>query len=268
MNCERTIVKANPFVADFESLISSGPFPLRFPENTGLDQDEEWCLAYIDADWKKIRFHDYHEIYKVPGLYETIFYRTLRCHSPFIVANCLSHALAENKVNAADLRVIDFGAGNGMMGEALQNIGVRHVFGVDILPEARMATERDRPWVYSDFLAADFTNLTDEQTQLLKAFQANALTIVAALGFNDIPPEAFLNALQFVALNGWVTFNIKENFLRSSPTSAFAELIQELIESEVLQMHSYKRCRHRLNIRGEPIFYATIVAQKRKSMPR
>ena len=38
-----------------------------------------------------------------------------------------------------ELRVIDLGAGNGMMGEVLKREGVARLVGADIIPEAREA---------------------------------------------------------------------------------------------------------------------------------
>src|SRR5436305_13260775 len=49
----------------------------------GRDQDAEWCWVKIeDGPKRRIRFHDYPEIYEIPGLYERLFYDELRCDSP------------------------------------------------------------------------------------------------------------------------------------------------------------------------------------------
>ena len=56
---------------------------------------------------------------------KTIFYRTLMCNSPHQVASILIDVLTELRMTPSQLRVLDFGAGNGMAGEALQRIGVR-----------------------------------------------------------------------------------------------------------------------------------------------
>lgn len=47
----------------------------------------------------------------------------------------------------------------------------------------------------------------------LRDWNFNCLTSVAALGFGDIPPRAFFEALRLVATNGWVALNLKETFL-------------------------------------------------------
>ena len=130
-----------------QEIIKNGPYKIRFPKSENLEQDEEWCEVQINDNWQKIRFHDYHHVYKVPGLYETIFYRTLMCNSPHQVASILADVLIELHMTPSQLRVLDFGAGNGMAGEALQRVGVRKIVGVDIIDRAEKATMRDRPGV-------------------------------------------------------------------------------------------------------------------------
>ncbi len=73
----------------------------------------------------------------------------------------LTEALAAAGVSAETLRVLDLGAGNGIMAEELRAVGAEHAVGVDILSEARDAAERDRPGLYADYLVADLTALDD-----------------------------------------------------------------------------------------------------------
>lgn len=251
----------------FEAVIESGPFPIRFPRRGALDQDEEWCEVEVEGAWRRIRFHDYDQVYVIPGLYETIFYRTLRCNSPTYVGELLRDTLLEQGLDPAHLRVLDLGAGNGMMGEVLQNLGSREVVGVDLIPQARDAAGRDRPWVYNDYVVGDMAALDAGQKGRLENADFNALTTVAALGFGDIPPQAFRTAFNLVADQGWVAFNIKENFLRHGDDSGFARMVQRMLREDVLMMWAYKRYCHRLSVRGEPLYYIAAVAQKLRDIP-
>ena len=113
----------------------------------GLDQDEEWCRVRIDGRERTIRFHDYHEIYDVPGLYERIFHDHLECRSPAEVVGLLGERLRADRADPAQLSVLDVGAGNGIVGQELRALGVRALVGVDILPQAAAAAARDRPGV-------------------------------------------------------------------------------------------------------------------------
>ena len=104
--------------------------------------------------------------------------------------------------------MLDLGAGNGMMGEIMKRYGVSRLVGADIIPEAKAACDRDRPGVYDEYYVADFTHLKPELEEEISSWSIDCLTSVAALGFGDIPPNAFFQALQFVEVGGWVAFNI------------------------------------------------------------
>jgi SAM-dependent methyltransferase len=248
---------------DFTDVIKNGPFLIKFPSVGQLGQDEEWCEVKVDDEWKKIRFHDYNDVYKIPGLYETIFYRTLMCNSPTQVCALLSDVLTELHRTPGDLRVLDLGAGNGMSGEALQNIGTRKIIGVDIIKEAKMAALRDRPWVYDEYKVCDFTNVKKEEDEFFKNYKFNTLMTIAALGFGDIPPMAFYNAYNYVENDGLIVFNIRDQFMRLGTRSPFAQLITKMIEKEIIEIELYKRYRHRLTVTGDPIYYVAIIARKK-----
>lgn len=248
--------------ATFTDVISTGPYQIRFPQIAGVDQDQEWCDVFWDNRWRRIRFHDYSAIYTIPGLYETIFYRTLRCNSPYRVTEMLGQVLAENHVDPDDLRVLDFGAGNGMVGEMLQNLGTRLIIGVDILPEAKAATERDRPWAYSDYIVGDIAELMPQQERLLRDAKFNALTTVAALGFGDIPPAGFRRAFNLIEEGGWLAFNLKEEFWQQNDTDSFGATVRAMLRDGNVRMEAYRRYCHRLSVTGDPLHYIAVIARK------
>ncbi len=252
---------------DFDEVIKSGPFNIRFPKKGSFSQDQEWCEVQFGNEWKKIRFHEYSDIYKIPGLYETIFYRTLRCNSPNRISSLLNEVMIELNVSPDKLRVLDVGAGNGMSGEALQSLGIRKIVGIDLLPEAKAAALRDRPWVYDHYLECDLTKLSEEQRTFFEGYKFNTLCTIAALGFGDIPPMAFYTAFNLISSHGFVAFNIKEDFLKQSTGSSFAKLISKLIEHEIIEIELYKRYQHRLNTQGEALYYVGIIAKKNTDIP-
>ena len=172
---------------------------IRFPDTSEtLDQNEEWCEVRLGGRWRRFRFHDYGPLYRVPGLYEAIFYRRLKCCSPSRVVGLLDDVLSDEGISAEELTGLDVGAGNGMVGQELRGLGVDHVVGLDIIPEAAEAAERDRPQVYADYLVADLTDLDEAEEERLRETEPNCLTSVAALGYGDIPPEAFIIALNLL----------------------------------------------------------------------
>jgi len=240
-------------------------YEISFPDSSEIDefdQDEEWCDVRIDGDTRRFRFHDYDEIYKVPGLYEQLFYDTLHCDSPRVVSALLVEAVEEADESVEELTVLDLGGGNGMVGEELERLGAASIVGVDVIEEAAMATERDRPGVYDDYVVADMTAMPGEARESLTERDFNCLTTVAALGFGDIPPEAFIEAYKMIDDDGWVAFNINEDFVGDSDSSGFSRLIDRALEDGTLDLHGKRRYRHRLSLAGEPIHYFALVARK------
>ncbi len=236
-------------------------------EGHDLSQAEAYFFVHERDSDIKLRFHDYDEIYSRPGLYEQVFYERLKCSSPVKVGEILKRALDAGEQTTAELRVLDLGAGNGIMGEVLRGYGVSRLVGADILRHAREAADRDRPGVYDDYLVSDFCALNGNERQELEGWSFNCLTSCAALGFDDIPLRAFYEAVNFVQNGGWVAFNIKETFLDNADNSGFSRFIRELIFSEYLDIHHLERYRHRLSIEGVPLYYFALVARKTADIP-
>ncbi len=238
------------------------------PKDIGnqIDQDEEWCEVVTHNKAKRIRFHNYNDVFEIPGLYEKLFYDTLECCSPSYVVNLLEDVADEWGADLSDFKVLDVGAGNGMVGDELRHRGVCKVVGVDIIEEAKEATLRDRPDVYDDYRVADLTQLPKTDEDALHEHGLNCMTTVAALGYADIPPLAFLKALDIVSTPAWLGFNIKEDFLHESDQSGFSQLIRRLIQEDYILPQCYRRYRHRMSIAGEPIHYIAVIAKKCKPL--
>lgn len=244
-------------------------FDIRFPDpDTALEQDEEWCEVQLDGSTRRIRFHDYHEIYSLPGLYEQLFYDELKCHSPQTVCGLLIEELRRAGHDLAGLRVLDVGAGNGMVAEELaRRLGGGAFVGVDIIEEAAEAAHRDRPELYEDYYVLDLTAIPDDARGELEGKRFNCLTSVAALGFDDIPPHAFGEAYNLVSDGGWIAFTIKEDFLDAEDGTGFSQLIRRMLEEGTLELRGQRRYRHRLSMAGVPLYYVAMVARKRAEVP-
>jgi hypothetical protein len=250
------------------TLNQQAPFAIRFPrENKNRDQDVEWCEIYMDNAWRRLRLHDYAEIYSIPGLYEHLFGEILQCTSPRRIVGLLAQCLREADLSPTQLRVLDVGAGNGMLGEQPRLHGVRWLVGLDIIPEAGMAAQRDRPCLYDQYLVADLCNLTSAQRQRLGDGKFNCLCTASALGFGDIPPRAFATAFNFIENEGWMGFNIKENFLEGRDDTGFCRLIRTLSDRKYIRIEAYRRYHHRLSIEGRPLMYVAMTARKLADIP-
>ena len=126
---------------------------VRFPsdDEAAASQDTEWCEVVYDGETHTIRFHDYHEIYDIPGLYECIFSEHLKCRSPEVVIGLLQEQLEQalrgpRRARPRSTRV------PGMASSARSSSASawQSIVGVDIIPEAARAAERDRPEVYEE----------------------------------------------------------------------------------------------------------------------
>lgn len=244
-------------------------FTVHLPTSPGaLDQDEEFCTVEIDGERRHIRFHEYAEIYQVPGLYEHLFYDLLGCTSPSVVVSLLADELRKADIDPADLVALDFGAGNGMVGERLRDLGVSTIVGVDLLEEARDAALRDRPEVYEDYIAADVTSLTDEDRRRLSRWTFTCLLCVAALGFDDVPPPAFATVFNLIAPSGWLAFNIRARFAATgSDQTGFSALLRRMIEEDVVRELARTRYTHRRSVSGEELPYVAVIARKQRDIP-
>jgi len=249
--------------------IRKNGFSIRIPEikNDTLTQDKEWCIVKYQGEEKRIRFHDYHEIFDIPGLYETLFYDVLDCNSPETVCSLLKQEIENSSISTSDLSVLDLGAGNGMVAEELSKLGASTLVGVDIIDEAAKAAERDRPGLYDHYVVADFTDVPEPVDQKLDKIDFNCLATVSALGFGDIPPLAFAQAYNYISTPGWVAFNIKDRFLEKNESSGFSKLIQEMFDCKIMKLKAQKRYRHRNLIDGNPLYYTAIVGTKESDIP-
>jgi len=251
----------------FADPIETDEFILRLPDDASksADQDEEWFEVERDGETRHLRFHDYADIYSIPGLYERLIYEELRCDSPRVIAGLLGQEIEKRDIDPATLRVLDLGAGNGIVAEELQRVGIEHLVGIDIIPEAAEAAERDRPGLYADYVVADLLKSNPVTRRRLDTHELNCFTCVAALGFGDIPPEVFCEALRRVNTPSLVAYNIKEKFLGEEDPSGFSDLVDRLDSEGSLVTLAKERYQHRLSWAGEPLYYYAVLAEKREN---
>ncbi len=232
------------------------------PREGHPDLDAERVILRQGNTVREVRIHDYGEIYRIPGLYEKILCLQLGYGSPQKVCALLRDVLAEDGTEPAGLRVLDFGAGNGLAGECLRRgLGCETLVGVDILPEARDAAARDRPGLYDEYYTLDLHRMVDEEADRLNAWRFNALITVGALAFGDIPAQAFFNAFDLLEERAWVAFNLREDFLSPGDVSGFREMLASLTGSRfhVLRTRAHL---HRYTLSGTPLTYHAIVGRK------
>ncbi len=100
-------------------------FSFILPKVDKADQGKEKIIVTYKGETRELLTHDYGEIYKIPGLYENLFYDTLACQSPKVVCGLLEKAMNGSKSDSKQDVALDVGAGNGMVGEELAKIGFK-----------------------------------------------------------------------------------------------------------------------------------------------
>jgi SAM-dependent methyltransferase len=169
---------------------------------------EEWIEFGPDGDRTRIPFHDYGSIYAVPGLYERVFFDALGMRSTREVVRLFGEVLEAQDIDPATQRVLDFGAGNGLGGEYLRDLGVGALVGVDLEPMARTAAHRDRPGTYDEYLVGDLGSWSEEELAALRREPPTALLVLSAIGHDHIPAPVLDRALELLAPGGLYAFAV------------------------------------------------------------
>ncbi|HWC28340.1 MAG TPA: hypothetical protein VG474_17245, partial [Solirubrobacteraceae bacterium] len=207
------------------------------------------------------RLHEYSRVYAIPGLYEEVVQRRLRCETPDKLADLLLRCAADAGVEPRQLAAFDLGAGNGVLGEVLRERGVGTLIGSDNIAEARDAALRDRPDLYAEYLVGD----TDELPQipdLVREHGLNVLVAAGALGLGHVTAGSFQRLWSAFPAGSWYVVSLHED-LAEPGGSDFGDYLAALDGGDggdtILARERY---RHRLTMSGEPIHYLAIAVRK------
>ena len=226
----------------------------------GAGDDEYVALREDGAEEELVHLHDYTRVYGVPGLYEHIVQDLLRCRSPQVAAEALARVLSRFELDPGGIRLLDLGAGTGLVGELARGLGVGHLVGLDALTAARDACERDRPGVYDDYLVGDLVDPSPELSARLRAHRPDALIAAGAFGGTHMPASGLLGALRLLPGGAPVVFTIHEHWTHTDDPGGFRTPLARLFTSGALELVERSRFLHRLTTGGEPIHYELIAA--------
>lgn len=237
-------------------------FSVELDQSTGLAQGEErMTVFFADGRRDHMRLHEYGRMYAVPGLYEEVVQRRLECASPTVLATALVDEMARHGEGPSALRVLDVGAGNGVVGEELRRRGVKGSFvGIDNEPGAAIAAERDRPGLYVDYLFGELAELSVRS--VVAQHNLTGLVGAGALGPGHISASCFDAAWREFPRGAWLAVTMHEDVLMSDGCE-LGEYIAALRagghNTEVIRLN---RFRHRLRMSGEPIHYFVMIARR------
>jgi hypothetical protein len=219
---------------------------------------------YVGLQWgagteEIVHLHDYDRIYSTPGLYEHIVQDLLGCTSPRVVAEGLARAVEICGLDPAQITLLDFGAGSGLVAELAARYGITDAIGVDSLESAREACQRDRPGLYREYVVADLTRTNLRLLSDLKRLGASAMTGAGAFGGSHASADALRVALRLLPRGAPAAFTIDERWTSTDGPGAFRTSLAELISSESLILLERSRFEHRVTTAGVPLYYELFV---------
>ena len=174
-----------------------------------------------------------------------MFYDTLRMRSTGEVVRLFGEALTDLGLDPGGQRVIDFGAGNGLGGDGLRDLGVGELVGVDLEPMARTAAERDRPGVYDEYLVGDLGAWSEEELERLRVLRPTAMVALSAVGVGHVPRATLARALGLLGPGGIYAFAVAPPLLPESTdpdgqATGYPDYLRALIaDTELLRRHDY-----------------------------
>ena len=172
---------------------------------SGNKQGEELFEAEFQDGTKKIfNTWDYVSLYKHAHLYEMIYCDILKC----TVYSEICSLLSKKANTAADkLMVLDIACGSGLMGRYLKlNIPakIELLVGVDILPEAINALNRDTPGIYDKAYVVGESGMKE-----LSEYHFNCMTVCAAANYME--PEDYKQYVGLLSQDAYVVFDLTDD---------------------------------------------------------
>ena len=238
-------------------------FEIQLPESDpNLPINEEYFWFIQNGTKCKLRLHDYAEVYKIPYLYELLMEK-LHYQSHRILPSFLIEQTKKAGSKVEDMVVLDIGAGSGRVGETLRTLGVKSITGIDILPEAAVAAEREQPGVYENYYVEDLTNLSKTTLLKLNKREFNCLVCCSALSRGHISADALSIALNTIAPNGWVAFNVPKYIWDNQGADGLVELHPWVAETDILDIVATHVYQHRIYTDGRSLEYVAIIGRKR-----
>ncbi len=237
------------------------------------DQDQERLTIVEGNQQISLRFHQYGEVFRREGLYETIL-RGVDEHTVSSVADALAETLKTegDHILQDGVRHLDFGAGTGRMPDAVMarladhfpDTPVHAVVGLDIAPEAKEAALRDRPGLYDAYVVGDLlSESVNDVVDTLRDLKFNVLTVGSAVGFGDIPFEALWRAVSVVDDGGICSFNANTRY-----QPYVEEQLERLSDDGAIEVLSYQPSyRHRNDFCGGSIMYSGTIFRRTGVIP-
>lgn len=192
----------------------------------GMVVDEQRdVLRWLGRDGRlhETGLHDYAALYTVPGLYEAAYFLHLEGRAPHLLASVLCGVVPE--VERASRRVLDVGAGTGVVGSALHEAGFRQISGTDLEPLSALAIGRDRPGVYGCARTADLAAPSPDDLAWLAGIAPDVVTVAGAVGYGHLPVAAFRALGRLLAPGALLALTAARDLAGSPELAPYAALL-------------------------------------------
>ncbi|MDB9517253.1 methyltransferase domain-containing protein [Roseofilum reptotaenium CS-1145] len=239
-------------------------FQVRLPDNIkDLPINEEYFFITENGQERRLKLHDYAEVYRIPGLYNYLALEKLAYRSPEVMTTLLTENVQESGESIQELKLLELGAGSGLFGQAVTKLGVTSIIGIDIVPEAAEACRRDYPGVYEEYFVEDMTELSQSTRKLLGEKKLNGFVCCSALSDGHIPVKAFITGMNLIKNQGWVLFNVaKSSYECKDDCPEFVKFYRQSVEKGYLNVQATQTYIHRCFFNGKSLEYVAILAKK------
>lgn len=237
-------------------------YTVKLEDGPDADQTEEaFTVSYGDGATERLRIHDYTRVYEIPGLYEEVVQHQLRCASPDKIAAVLLGVAEREGRDPHLLRVLDLGAGNGVVGEKLRERGVDVLVATDSSPAARKAAGRDRPGLYASYVVGDSSGVPELGT-IVRELGINCIVCAGALGFDHIEAGSFAELWDLLPPGAMFALTVHEDLVTPGSSDIGDELELMRADENATEFVVWERFRHRQSVAGESIHYVAVGALK------
>ena len=237
--------------------------PVSLPETPAQNgREAAFCLVEDVDSARQVRFKGDARIWEWSGVYEYLVRQLLQGNAPSTLSGLLQRTLHMTGNSPERLRCLLLGAGNGWVADEFVRVGVGQVVGVDVSSAAAAAADRDHPDAFSEYLVLDMRRLSEAQRDELMDFDFNCMVALDPIAAEEPAPNAFTEAFNLLAPDGWVVLHLAEETAVQNSESRFARLMHRMVSNGALKLETRERYRHRLTTHGEPLYHVALIGRK------
>lgn len=234
--------------------------PITTGYKPSLDDERFLITLHTEGSSLKTKFEvqtwDYATLYQYPGLYEQLLVNHLRS-TTHIQSTEQFFNVRHSLKDTLPLRVLDYAAGVGLVGEQLKNSNqCETIIGMDLCESAKTHGIQSRRYVYDDYVIGDMAKTNTEQWHYLKQQNFNCIFCLSAVGMGHAGTDVFARFLELLPIDGWLVLTVRKDVLEDQQI-----ILDQLAEKTVC--HLNRVMFHRNLIDGNPFYCRTVIVRKK-----